>query len=253
MKKFVCFAIAAVILLSGCGSADINGDDDETTAVLEETDPIPEEYKDVISDYKKVVEFRLSKTFEAELETGKFSEINKELSFDVDWESDGEGALEYNWNNMIVDMTSGLKSPTLASFSYVLKDLNGDKIPELIWTNSEGSKIYAVFTIDKGKAMLLDAYWSRYVGVITDSGEIFTRGSGGSSVYEYTVNKLDFEEAGLMKEILCFGRENDSYYKIEDGARTEISKDDFESILAGNPFKFGASWDDVEIYVLDKI
>lgn len=280
MKKIiVALLILSMVILASCGAdtekepettdaADITVAD-ETTAVDETTeDPfndkdnfseettedeavdepfltLPSEYTEVIEDYKNIVEFRLSDNFNSEWNNGNFGIYYKYHNVDI----------HGDFSNMIVEMLPYDQEATVASYGYVLKDINNDTIPELFWVCGELDSIYsirAIFTIAEGKAQLLDAFWSRYKCVITDEGELYTMGSGGAAYTEYELRVLDKNSAHLTttKEFgTDYDHENNlALYYVSEGEKEYISKDRFDELLTDNPYESGSEFLKSNVY-----
>lgn len=240
MKKInrliiIVMLFAALILISGCQS---NSSTDEPSRGT-----VPSEYEKIVEDYKKIVEFRISEDFESGNNTGEFAELNEKLKADL------SPSLQYKWDNMIADMLDGIETPSMESFGYILKDLNGDGVRELIWASSDYNKIFAVFTVHDGKVELLDAYWSRYRGVVSDSGKLYTLGSGGADTFEYAAVEVDTNEDSGLKVIKRFGCDGGKFYEASGDDDVTIDKTRFDEIFSEYPFEFGEKWADNQIYL----
>lgn len=241
MRKFKIYLIimlsVAAMLCSGCkeGTAE-----DKSPEQL-----VPIEYTETIEDYKKIVQFRLSEQFESEYNSGKFVELNKNLEADI------SSSFQYKWDNMIADMLDSIEEPSMESFGYILTDLNGDNVLELIWVNSDYNVVFAVFTIRNNEAHMLDAYWSRYKGKVLDFGMLYTLGSGGADTFEYTISNVDQNESSGLKVIKRFGSENGKYFEATDNGDVTIGKERFIEMLFEYPFEFGETWRDNRIHLLE--
>lgn len=243
MKKYIIILLFVALILSGCQSSQPsplkNGDDCI----------VPIEYEKTINDYKKVVEFRLSETFEEDWNHGKTVTLNETLQTDLDTPNDeSDVSLQYKWDNMIIDMPRYVDTPTIQSFGYILKDLNQDNSPELIWSNSERNVIFAVFTIDNGQAKLLDAYWSKYQATILNTGDIHTLSVASADSFFHNIMKLD--NIGGSKTVKSFGKEQDKYYESDDAGTVAIDESRFDKILSEYPFEFGDEWGGEQVITL---
>ncbi len=212
-------------------------------------------YSETINDYKKLIEFRLSETFEEDYNDGTFIELNSNLKADLNQGSnnsdDASLTLDYKWNNMIVDMLDYINDKSLDSFGYILKDLDDNGSHELLWVSTDYNVIFAIFTIKNNTPHLLDAYWSRYKAVILDSGELYTLSSGGADTICYTITKLDENEVNGMKVSRQFGKSKDKeYFELVEDNLITINEERFSNLLSDNPFEFGDSWHDNKLYKL---
>ena len=151
---------------------------------------------------------------------------------------------------MLADMTAGMKNPSRDSFGYIFKDLDGDGTQELLWVSSDYNTVFAVFAVYDGDAELIDAYWPRYSGVVTDGGELYTLGSSGADTFEYAVSRLDNNKENPLKSAKRFGCQSGQYYADIDGTAVSISEEDFQKLLSENPFEFGQSWKENKLYLL---
>ncbi len=249
IKPYIVMLCVISILFFGCQSIPIYNESGQND--------IPGEYSETIKDYKKLVDFRLSEDFESGYNSGKFAEINEDLKADLNISNvnadNSYVSLQYKWDNMIADMFGNIEAPTVESFGYILKDLNGDGTRELIWVSSDYSVIFAVFTVRDGKPQLLDAFWSRYRCVVLDSGTLYTLGSGGADTFTYEKSEIDLSEETGLKAIKQFGSENGNYYETVDGDSVTIDKARFDELLSEYPFEFGETWADNTMYLLKDI
>lgn len=203
-----------------------------------DTTPSPASgYEEILEDYRKVVDYRLSESFETDYNEGKIPALSKSLE-----ESLG-GDLAYRWRCMLVEMVRSKAEQITKkeSFGYVLEDLNGDGNPELFWVRSDGF-ILAVFTMADGQPRLVDAFWPRYRAVVTPSGELYTRGSGGATLIEYQIRQLTpgSTELTAVKE---FGQDEEKYYEVIDRHRDFVTEARFQELLTENPFEIQMNWE----------
>ena len=206
----------------------------------------PLQYALVLDDYRKIVQYRLSDDF---LQSENLSALQQQLlsGLFVDApETDGQP----RWQYMIIDMLDYVAEPEVASFGYILKDLNGDNSPELIWVSADYNTVFAIFTIADNKAVLVDAYWSRYKAVILDSGVVYTQGSGGANTVEYTCWTLNNEQPDYKDIQKQFGSNNGQYYEAIDNAHMNISNDRFNALLLEHPFQSGNTWKNNTLHLL---
>ena len=105
---------------------------------------------------------------------------------------------------------------------YATKDINGDGTPELVLLD-KNNKLCALFTIQNhAPVLLLDL--SLMTAVITPDGTIYAGSSYVENVGQHTLIKriVDGKLEGLEFGSVIEG-ESTSYYKIENGKRTEIT------------------------------
>jgi len=220
-----------------------NEPDSETSP--ETFDVLPAEYTEVADDYKKIVKYRLSPEFSDGWDDG-ILEICEKYSSDI----------QGDFYNMIIEMMYYIEEPTVSSYGYILKDLNDDGLPEMIWVSQGYEFVFAIFTIDDGEVKLLDAFWSRYKCVIGENGEICTMGSGGAAYTVYQIKSVDKD--GLIISVdYEFGTDyNDEtaeviYYEVSNGEKAVISRERYDALLAEYPFENGMT-ESVQLLEEDK-
>ena len=118
-------------------------------------------------------------------------------------------------------------------------DINGDGTNELILSFSDGT-LLAVFTMRDGQAVLLDAYWPRYKGAISDN-KLYAFSSGGLDNYSYKTEQLS--ESGNLNTIESVGYTNGEYTHLKNDEQKSITKAEFEEIVAGYQTVIGSAWD----------
>ena len=150
---------------------------------------LPSAYETVITEYKELIELRLSLTGGNDDPEYSLTSPDQDLSLE--------------WCNMFIELTLGIDSPSVSSFGYVLKDINCDGTNELFIVR-EDNMIFAVYTLYDGVAHLLGAYWPRYECSFLESGELFIEGSGGAFVLDYKVQTLD-ENSDNLVTVANFG------------------------------------------------
>ena len=265
MKKINILLIIATLLLCGCqpvGTPHSSTSDSTNTHIehtqldkkTENAKPIadlPTQYTDVVEDYLTIVQYRLSDDF---LQSENLSSLQQQLVsglFDDTPEIDGEAlSLQTRWQNMVIDMLDYISEPDVASFGYILKDLDGDTNLELIWVSADYNTVFAIFTIADNKAVLVDAYWPQYKAVILDSGAVYTHGSGSANTSKYTCWTLNKEQQDYKKVQKQFGINDGQYYEAIKNAPVNISKDRFDALLLEYPFQAGNTWKNNALYRL---
>jgi len=265
MKKINILFIIATLLLCGCqhvGTPPSSTSDSTNTRIehtkldnkTENVKPVvelPAQYTAVVEDYLKIVQYRLSDDF---LQSENLSSLQQQLVsglFDDAPEIvDETPSLQTRWQYMVIDMLDYVSEPDVASFGYILKDLDGDGSPELIWLSADYNTVFAIFTIADNKAVLVDAYWPRYKAVVQDSGAVYTYGSGGANTSEYTIWTLSKEQPDYKNIQKQFGINDGQYYEVINNAPVNISKDRFDALLLEYPFQAGNTWKNNALYLL---
>ncbi len=135
-----------------------------------------------------------------------------------------------------------------ADFGYALSDVDKDGVEELILLlqktdASDGEtpdrEIIAILTMADGEPILLDSFRERYRARIHEDGSIRTAGS--SSAAENVIRVMEIREGALvpMAEIGTEGvdeQQNLLCYKLVDGEKVSISKEEFDALSASAPF-----------------
>ncbi len=201
-KSFWLFFLILLVSIS-CGCAQDNSNN-----------KTPEPYKPILSIYNDAIDGYFNGTFEADYNKGKFLYPNETMSD--------------RWDFMMVELFHGIKNVDRNYFDYVLKDINGDNVLELVLMRKDDT-VLAILTIINGEAVLLDAYWSRYKGAILSSGEIYTYGSGGAYSFDYSILEINMERQ-ILEVKKQFGMDEGAYYELVDGKRKTIDKVTFDKI-----------------------
>ena len=147
-----------------------------------------------------------------------------------------ESGKEYNWSCTIVEIYQLHKSMDenqQEELCYAFYDLNQDGNDELLILSSDLT-LYAIFSNDDKTTVVLDSYWSRYRGLILNSGEIYAYGTGGAEVYEYAVSRLD-PPGDKLTIVDTFGFDTGDYYRKVDDVTTPISEEEFNDIFETYP------------------
>jgi hypothetical protein len=246
----VILCLVCLLALVGCETAPASTTVPTTvptTAPIETTAPetVPTEtvsewelaYDEILTDLAETLGFRLSPTFEADYNDGKEIPLSDGLKESLN--SD----LAYNWHCMLVEMvwSDAGEVTEKEAYGYVLQDINGDGSPELFWIRSDGF-ILAVFTIVDGAPRLVDAFWPRHRAVVTPSGELYTRSSGGAMYIEYYIRSLAPGSAELTN-VVEFGLEDGKYYEVVDGQRKTVTEARFQELLTEKPFENQMNWE----------
>lgn len=192
-------------------------------------------YKEIIDDYKSLISFRLADDF---YDRWNNNSERADISDTLEKLINSSDDMGYKWGCMFVEMLGDEEKPTKDMFTYVLYDMNKDKVPELFWLR-EDDTILAIFTLHNDETLLLDAFWARYMGVITENGELYTRGSGGAVDTVYEIKELD--ENGELITKLTFGSESTGqsyqYFETVDGEKNIVSEERIDALLEEYKFE----------------
>jgi len=148
----------------------------------------------------------------------------------------------YEWSSMLIEANGRYqrhKENSPIYFTNSTVDINGDGTNELILSFSDGT-LLAVFTMRDGQAVLLDAYWPRYKGAISDN-KLYAFSSGGVDNYSYKTEQLS--ESGNLNTIESVGYTNGEYTHLKNDEQKSITKAEFEEIVAGYQTVIGSAWD----------
>ncbi|MBE6763430.1 MAG: hypothetical protein E7553_03620 [Ruminococcaceae bacterium] len=240
--KYVLVLLYCIGILSGCRTAypgTPQTENDTSATFATQTDSSL--YTEVLNEYKAIVSRRLQSDFQQRWNNGEHIGIPDTVAA-----ASSESSLKEHWSNMIIEMTSGLTSIREESFDYVLCDINDDTVPELFWVR-EDHTLLAIFTYAQDQVVLLDAFWPRYKGVITQEGLLYTRSSGGAVYTNYVIRSLTSE--GQWEEYASFGTdgynegENElCYYETVENIRTIVDRHRFDTLLEQWPFEHGDRW-----------
>ena len=172
-------------------------------------------YQTLLEDYRSIVEFRLAEDVQTKMEQGQNYEISDILEKAITEEQ------AYFWGCMFVEMPMGLENPTLADFGYALKDVNGDRRPELFWLRSDGV-ILAAFSVLEERPVLLGAFWARHDASVSGEGYLLISGSGGWNTQSYQV--LEILPDGTANILQDFGLDAGQAYETVDGEKRNIDQ-----------------------------
>ena len=216
----------------------------ETTGELLQN-PIPAPYNDILEDYRNLVEFRCSSSFEEKWNADECVRISDTLTHAL---SDPGKAhttpdmpLAAKWSNMIVSMTNGVDDPQITSFGYLLKDINRDGSPELFWI-SDNKTILAIFTIQSNRVFLLDVFFPRHCCVVSEFWNLYTIDYGGAGFTHYEIRTLDSD--GRLYPVIRFGSCGFTdegtviYYQTDGQEKLQISESAFEELHKLYPYIF---------------
>lgn len=202
-------------------------------------------YGELTEDFKKLLTFgadgTLSENWYDELIKTDFSDTAKAIAAEYsreDFTAQFEGA-------MTELFTSDEKSAE--KFGTVEYDLNKDGTPELFWVKADHS-IVALFTYGEGGAKLLDAFWSRYKGFVSEKGVLYSWGSSGArndrcSILQSGANGEWIVKEGFSSEPDLFGDPTKTnYFEFSDSQKKRITASRFEELSKEYPPKHSSLW-----------
>lgn len=194
MIKIISSLLLVSLLLSSvsCNKPSINTPDNTNIDEMQYYDIIIERYSELL-----------------------LSKINNE---EVEFPNESSGEIE----NAVFDVAYNCANPN--NMGYATKDINKDGIDELILLNNS-NKVYALFTIyNKEPVLLLTA--TNQSAAISPDGTVYT--------YKFDKDKGNVTQIKTIVDGTLVGLEygdtidgdSNSFYKIENGKRTEITGND---------------------------
>ena len=128
------------------------------------------------------------------------------------------------------------------SFGYAIVDINRDGVEELLmlrkdfweWEHGRGPITLALFTLKDNKPVLLDAFWSRYIGNLTADGTIYVsddRASQGRQLCSYKLN-AGASELAQLSEYTCLLNERipHTYFKGNYDNQQPITEEEYNEL-----------------------
>ncbi len=219
-KLFLIFAVLLCLLVAGgCGAKNEPTELTTDTSVQETTFPPEVDYSDIYSEVlKEYFDFIVAGADNAEYVEGKYS-ISESLYADVS------------------------PSRVLETYGYIIEDINGDDIPELIISNvvsdediSENNRLNAIealYVWKDGKARLVaySGYMSTYF--LSTDGLIIYNGYMNDQYPIFGIYTID--DNGALVPKVCYFSDDNGYYYSPDGeidpAKAEIfSESEFYSM-----------------------
>lgn len=258
--KMVCCLLLLCVLVMQCGCQTSSEDltfsatlstnsaacssQQETASELPQN-PIPVYYDDILNDYRNLVEFRLSPSFEEKWNADECIPFSDTLVYALSDPSKAhtnpDMPLGAKWSNMIVSMVNGVDDPQTESFGYLLKDINHDGSPELFWIDSNKT-ILAIFTLKSNRVLLLDVFFPRHCCVVLEFWNLYTIDYGGAGFTHYEICTLDSD--GRLYPIIRFGSCGFTdegtviYYQTDGQEKLQISENAFEELHKLYPYIF---------------
>lgn len=202
-------------------------------------------YGELTEDFKKLLAFgadgTLSESWYEELMKTDFSDTAKAI------------AAEYSREDFIAQFEGAIKElftsdeKSAEKFGTIEYDLNKDGTPELFWVKEDHS-IVALFTYGEGGAKLLDAFWSRYKGFVSEKGVLYSWGSSGARNDRCSILRWDAKGGWIVKE--GFSSEPDlfgdptktNYFEFSDSQKKSITASRYEELSKEYPPKHSSLW-----------
>ena len=133
---------------------------------------------------------------------------------------------------------------------YAIKDLNGDGIEELVLLNVN-YYVVAIFSMKDGRPILLDHFGNRKECKIDGNGYIVVYGTSASDVHSTVFYRIA-KGGGSLEPLFEYGMDGHEwvdgeamikYYKIENGVKTYITLDEYNSLCKGHGEYYGHKTD----------
>ena len=216
-KRLLIFLLLLCVLLSACGKTNVNKPDNATDKTDTETKV----------DYALKYEDVLAKTYEFIKNID--SKVDPIDGFDGIWEA-----------------AKALGDEALEKIGYVLKDISGDEVPELLigafekdddaYTNNE---IYLIYTLQGEKPEIVLYGWNRNAYSLKDDNSLFYQGSSGAAMSAFGIYHIS-NDGEYMCDDFYFTYPNDNDPSVielfhnttgifynEDGEKLDMTLDEF--------------------------
>ena len=198
--KIFSFILAAVILFSSCALRDVEGGTDGRTETPTEA---PTSVENETEENESTVDYDA-------LYKPLIDEYYKIYLGDIDVENLPEGGY-----GVMEAVGSANMTGTLPDVGYLIHDLSGDGIPELIIgtvptgeaTYHVGTMIFALYAIEDGEPMFVTGSTYRLSHHVMDDGSLFYQGSGSAAHSAYGV----FDLSSDGRELTC----RDYWFRFE--------------------------------------
>ncbi len=126
------------------------------------------------------------------------------------------------------------RSEDMSSYRLAFTNLNDDFVTELLLIH--GDTVLAIFTKVDGRPILLDAFWNRYRGYITEEGLLYAIGSNGASNTSHFIYQLPKigDHFELVEEFGTDGVAEDGttlyYHKAKNSEKEMITQSEFDAL-----------------------
>ncbi len=224
--------ILGILLLSGCTIPTNSSATVMTANSLPEEEIITRSYDETVEFIRRVVKKRFTHQYK----------FYKENGF-MDSPDETFGAY---WYLMLDDMALNFEKPTAADYGYATKDINGDGVLELFYIRRD-NVIYSVFTFSCDNTVMLDTYYSKRHCCLLDDGSILTITDDGEGSLIYEIKVLPKKGIGLVTN-MAFAVQGDNYYKIIEGRRVPVQKEEFDKFAGKLPNKNNYKFDFVSFF-----
>ena len=222
MKKGILIFILTLVLvvMSGCGKTENNKPGEKPENTNQPSTDISEEY--------------VTKKDEALADVYAFisnidNEVGPEEGFDGIWEA-----------------AKALGDEALEKIGYVLKDITGDDVPELLigsfekddnaYTNNE---IYLIYTLQGEKPEIVLYGWNRNAYSLKDDNSLFYQGSSGAAMSAFGIYHISNDGESVCDDFyFTYPNDNDpsvielfhnttGIFYNEDGEKLDMTLDEF--------------------------
>lgn len=133
---------------------------------------------------------------------------------------------------------------------YAIKDLNGDGIEELVLLNVN-YYVVAIFSMKDGRPILLDHFGNRKECKIDGNGYVVVSGSSAADVHSTVFYRIA-KGGGSLEPLFEYGMDGHEWvdgvavikcYKTENGVKTYITLDEYNSLCKGHGEYYGHKTD----------
>ena len=263
MRKnvFVFALIFTLVLVSGCNKNESDkpyvkseNNQQETTYTVPENDQ--QEAKDDKAEYVVKYEDVLADVYA--FISNIDNEVGPKEGFDGIWEA-----------------AKALDDEALSKIGYLLKDITGDDVPELLigsfekddtaYTNNE---IYLIYTLQGVKPEIVLYGWSRNSYSLKDDNSLFYQGSSGAALSAFGIYHISSDGEAVcddfyftypneydMSVIEIFHNKTGIFYN-EEGERLDMTLEEFwvlqEKMSKGTSKMEGSSFSKLDAKIIEK-
>ena len=235
MKKSSVAVLIILLLLTGCGDTlnekHIEGRQAEKTSQTEEQEIMLTENTEVqpensVEKYSTEIEPQKYALNLPEAYRNKIDEIDDYIHrrMEEGWMWEDDECFTYEEYSALNEPLTGKKSAECAlfHFGYVLHDIDGNGVDELIFAYDAGygeSDISLIYTMQNEKAVWLIGGWSRCTVMLGEDGFIYNMGSSGAADSIYAVYAIGEDESSLKVRDYYFsgGWDDENWYHNTTG------------------------------------